>query len=103
MNEHNNAYAADESYSADTRDAVVETYVEEELPMFLRESIRKMQQSWEIEESGGTDLRGDILWCDLYADIRYCETEHLISPMIASYLREKYLRMPKNGSFSCFS
>ena len=73
-----------------------ETYLEKGLPAYLYESIAAMQASWAILDQGGRDLRWDIHWCDLYADINSAETEQEISADQAWYLRRKYLRMEKD-------
>ncbi len=72
------------------------SYLEKDLPEYLQKSIDAMQTSWKILDGGGTDLRWDIYWCDLNADINHAETEQLIPSDQAWYLREKYLRMEKD-------
>ncbi|MDO4664104.1 MAG: hypothetical protein Q4A59_04390 [Erysipelotrichaceae bacterium] len=39
------------------------------LPPDLLDSIKTMNASWAIEESGQTDDHWDIAWCDLYSAI----------------------------------
>ena len=68
-------------------------YLESGLPAFLQESLNSMKASWAIEDGGGRDPHWDIYWCDLYADINAAETDQLISPRQACYLRKQYLRM----------
>ena len=62
----------------------------------LKTSIRRMEESWEIEDSGGKDYHWDIAWCDLNADINAAEVNQEITPEQAWYLREKYLRMKRD-------
>ncbi len=73
-----------------------DTYLEKGLPPYLLESIAAMQASWAILDQGGEDLRWDVCWCDLNADINSAETEQEISGDQAWYLRRKYLRMEKD-------
>lgn len=82
-------------YDVETGLPTDEGYLECSLPSYLNESIANMQKSWEIEDSGGSDLHWDIAWCDLSADINAAETEQEITPEQAWYLREKYLRMKR--------
>ena len=74
-------------------------YLECGLPPYLQTSLKNMKKSWEIEDSGQTDLHWDIYWCDLNADINSAETDGLISSEQAWYLRDKYLRMERNADF----
>ena len=62
----------------------------------LKTSIRRMEESWKIEDSGGKDYHWDIAWCELNADINAAEVNQEIAPGQAWYLREKYLRMKKD-------
>ena len=84
----------------DTQDYDVKTglpkdtsYLEKGLPSYLDKSIGAMQRSWEIEDSGETDIHWDICWNELNADINCAETEQSISREQARYLRCKYLRV----------
>ena len=72
------------------------SYLEKGLPQFLQDSIRNMERSWEIEDSGERDMHWDIYWCDLYADINYAEVDQLITSEQAGHLRTKYLRMNRD-------
>lgn len=63
------------------------------IPVFLQNAIAEMEKSWAIEDSGKRDLHWDIVWCELNADINAAETDGLITPKQAWYLRKKYLRM----------
>ena len=69
------------------------SYLEVDLPDFLKESIAMMEKSWQTLDNGGTDLRWDAYWCNLMADINSSEVDQIISPRQADYLRKKYLRM----------
>ena len=62
----------------------------------LKTSIRRMEESWKIEDSGGKDYHWDIAWCELNADINAAEVNQEVTPEQAWYLREKYLRMKKD-------
>lgn len=62
----------------------------------LKTSIRRMEESWKIEDSGGKDYHWDIAWCELNADINAAEVNQEITSEQAWYLREKYLRMKKD-------
>ncbi len=85
-----------EKYDPITGHPQDKSYLECGLPPFLKESIQKMQDSWDILDKGEKDLHWDIWWCNLNADINSCEVEHIISSEQAWYLREKYLRMERN-------
>lgn len=61
----------------------------------LQGSIERMKKSWEIIDNGGQDIRWDIYWCELNADINCAEVEGYISSEQAWYLRHKYLRMER--------
>ncbi|MBE6866437.1 MAG: helix-turn-helix transcriptional regulator [Ruminococcaceae bacterium] len=71
------------------------SYLECGLPEYLIESVEKMIASWKKIDKGEEDLRWDIYWCDLNADINAAETDNYISSEQAWYLREKYLRMKR--------
>ncbi len=71
-------------------------YFEYGLSNDLKTSIRRMEESWEIENSGGKDYHWDIAWCELNADINAAEVNQEITPEQAWYLREKYLRMKRD-------
>lgn len=62
----------------------------------LKTSIWRMEESWEIENSGGKDYHWDIAWCELNADINAAEVNQEITSEQAWYLREKYLRMKRD-------
>lgn len=85
-----------EKYDPITGHPEDKSYLECGLPPFLKESIQKMQDSWDILDKGEKDLHWDIWWCNLNADINSCEVEHIISSEQAWYLREKYLRMERS-------
>ncbi len=69
------------------------SYLEKGLPEYLQISLDNMKKSWEIEDSGGTDLHWDLYWCELNADINSAEVDRVISAEQANYLRKVYLRM----------
>lgn len=69
------------------------SYLEKGLPEYLQTSLENMKKSWEIVDSGKTDLHWDICWCELNADINSAEVDHVISTEQANYLRKVYLRM----------
>ena len=73
-----------------------DTYLEKGLPPYLQESIKAMNESWEMVGNGQRDMRWDIHWCDLSADINAAETEQEITSDQAWHLRRKYLRMEKD-------
>ena len=70
---------------------------EKGLPAYLQASVRAMEQSWSLVDSGKKDLHWDLNWCDLNADINSAETEQEISSEQAWYLRKKYLRMERES------
>ncbi len=70
-------------------------YLECGLPSYLRLSLDNMKKSWEIEDSGKTDLHWDLYWGELNADINSAEVDQVISTEQAWYLRETYLRMER--------
>lgn len=82
-------------YDDETGLPVNKEYLECGLPEYLKDSIKAMIASWEIEDNGGKDMHWDIAWCDLNADINSAEVEQEISSEQAWYLREKYLRMKR--------
>ena len=71
-------------------------YFEYGLSNDLKTSIRRREESWEIENSGGKDYHWDIAWCELNADINAAEVNQEITSEQAWYLREKYLRMKRD-------
>lgn len=72
------------------------SYLECGLPEFLQSSIKTMEKSWAIKDSGAIDTHWDLFWCELNADINSAEVDGLISSEQAWYLREKYLRMQRS-------
>lgn len=85
-------------YHFDTGMPLDETHYECGLPEYLRVSLNNMKKSWEVVDSGKTDNRWDIYWCELNADINSAEVENIISSEQAWYLRSKYLRMKKEDN-----
>ena len=84
------------AYDPETGPPLNREYLERGLPPYLQTSIKRMCDSWFIEDSGQKDYHWDIAWCELNADINAAETEQEISSEQAWYLREKYLRMKRN-------
>jgi hypothetical protein len=83
-------------YDSETGLPKNQVYLEKGLPEFLNISLENMKKSWEIEDSGKTDLHWDLYWCELNADINSAEVDGLISTEQADYLRKVYLRMRKD-------
>ena len=78
-------------YDPETGKPLDQSYLECGLP----EDILRMEESWNIIDSGRQDNHWDLCWCDLNALINSYEVEQVISSEQAWYLREKYLRMGK--------
>lgn len=76
-----------------------ESYLACGLPESLKTSIEAMEKSWAIEDSGKRDLHWDLIWCELNSDINFAETDGIITPEQAWYLRRKYLRMERGDGF----
>ncbi len=70
-----------------------QAYLECGLPAYLQTSLDNMKRSWSIQDSGKKDVRWDLYWCELNADINSAETDQTISIEQAQYLRKTYLRM----------
>ena len=83
-------------YDRDTGLPIDKKYQECGLPEYLQISLENMKKSWEIIDSGKTDLHWDIYWCELNADINSAEVDLVITSEQAWYLREKYLGMERN-------
>lgn len=81
------------AYDKETGLPVNREYLERGLPSYLQISIKRMCDSWAIEDSGQKDYHWDIVWSELNADINAAESGQEISSEQAWYLREKYLRM----------
>lgn len=81
------------NYDKNTGKPKDNSYFERGLPKYLSDSLNAMIKSWEIEDSGESDLHFYIYWSELNADINRAETEHEISSEQAWYLRRKYLRI----------
>ena len=94
--EMDDAVQSKEQYDQTTGLPVDKEYLECALPEYLQHSINNMRNSWAIKDSGKTDLRWDLYWCELNADINSAEVDNLISSEQAWYLREKYLRMKRS-------
>ncbi len=69
------------------------SYLERGLPPYLQKSLRDMQASWKIVDSGKKDYMWDVYWCDLNASINSAEVDQEITHEQADYLRKQYLRM----------
>ena len=74
---------------------VDKSYMERDLPSFLRESIEQMIIVWEKRETGDTS-RWERDYCELQSNINVAEDGDLISSEQAWYLREKYLRIKRS-------
>lgn len=70
-----------------------ESYVEQELPEWLKESIETMTGIWDIIDAGDEPQFRDLYYADLQSDINVAEVEHIISREQARYLRRKYPRV----------
>ncbi len=86
-------------YDPETGRPEDESYLECGLPEYLQKSIAAMEKSWEIEDSGQRDMHWDLIWCELNSDLNCAETDGLITPDQAWYLRRKYLRMERDDFF----
>lgn len=82
-------------YDPETGKPLDQSYLECGLPEDLHKSILRMEESWNIIDSGRQDNHWDLWWCDLNALINSYEVEQVISSEQAWYLRGKYLRMGK--------
>lgn len=82
-------------YDPNSGRPIDKSYLECGLPEYLKESVERMIQSWEIEDKGKRDPHWDWHWCELNADINSAEVNEIISSEQAWYLREKYLRMER--------
>lgn len=74
-------------------------YLECGLPAYLQESIKSMQEAWDLLDKGDEKMRDrwDAPWCCLQSDINNAEVNGAISSEQAWHLREKYLRMERPG------
>ena len=75
------------------------SYLECGLPEFLQESIQAMIEAWNKIDSGEKYLHWDIDYCNLQTDINIAEVDQIISTEQAWYLREKYLRIEREGKY----
>ena len=76
-------------YDPETGKPLDQSYLECGLPEDLHESILRMEESWNIIDSGRQDNHWDLCWCDLNALINSYEVEQVISSEQAWYLRRK--------------
>ena len=83
------------SYDKNTGLPTNDNYLEYDLPLYLRSSIKNMNASWKNLDNGVNDSHWDMNWCELNADINSAEVEQEISKEQAWYLRERYLRMKR--------
>lgn len=72
------------------------SYLECNLPDLLIESIERMKIAWKKYDNGERS-DWDCDYCELQSNINIAEVEQLISSEQAWYLREKYLRMSREG------
>lgn len=70
-------------------------YLECGLPLYLQESIDRMQAAWERKERGECYLRFDEDYCELQSNINCAEVNQEISSEQAWYLRGKYLGLER--------
>jgi transcriptional regulator with XRE-family HTH domain len=64
-----------------------------DLPIFLKEAIEKMEKSWiDLEQNNRSSL-WDCHFCELQSEINIAEVERIISSERAWELRIKYLRI----------
>lgn len=73
-------------------------YLECNLPPLLTDSIERLQKSW-LKHDKGEISTWDDDYCELQSNINICETGNIITTEQAWYLREKYLRISRNGEF----
>lgn len=83
-------------FDEETGKPMDQSYLEEELPPFLRESVQTMILAWKRKESEGY-RDWDCDYCNLQSDINIAEVENLITSEQAWYLREKYLYLERPG------
>ena len=62
-------------YDPETGKPLDQSYLECGLPEDLHESILRMEESWNIIDSGRQDNHWDLCWCDLNALINSYEVE----------------------------
>ncbi len=72
-----------------------EAYFECDLPPFLATSIEAMKKAQAKLDRGEECYDWDCDFCDLQSSINVAETEQIISPGQAWYLREKYLGLKR--------
>lgn len=72
-----------------------EAYFECDLPPFLKTSIKAMKEAQVKLDRGEEYYDWDCDFCDLQSSINVAETEQIISPEQAWYLREKYLGLER--------
>lgn len=72
-----------------------EAYFECDLPPFLVASIESMKKAQAKLDRGEKYYEWDCDFCDLQSSINVAETEQIISPDQAWYLREKYLGLER--------
>lgn len=72
-----------------------EAYFECDLPPFLTSSIEAMKKAQAKMDRGEEYYEWDCDFCDLQSSINAAETEQIISPEQAWYLREKYLGLER--------
>ena len=85
-------------YDPETGKPLDQSHLECGLPEDLHESILRMEESWNIIDSGRQDNHWDLWWCDLNALINSYEVEQVISSEQAWYLRRKISSYGKGGS-----
>ena len=71
------------------------SYLESDIPDFLKASIDKMKDATKRVENGENYLHYDCDFCELQSEINVAEVGGDISSEQAWYLREKYLGIKK--------
>ena len=74
-------------------DSMDESYLECDLPEQIIKSINQLKEAERKLDAGEKYTQIDMDWCELNADIGIFESEQMISPRQAAYLRKKYLGM----------
>ena len=78
-------------YDENTGLPIDKSYLECDLPGYLKESIELMKIEWEKKCTDPKYLWWDDAYCELQSNINVAEVERDITTDQAWYLREKYL------------
>lgn len=87
----------EQEYDVQTGLPLDKSYLEWGLPASLQEALEKMKTAWEKIDNGIDYLRWDCDYCELQSEINCAEVCSIISEEQAWYLREKYLRLERQG------